>query len=82
MKVIFQVLNEVKHNFNKIPVNDVYDFVKYKFESNDRFDLEYFNISEESSLLEIKEIKENEKYRAFIAVFAGDVRLIDNIMLN
>jgi pantoate--beta-alanine ligase len=81
-KLIFEVLNEFKRSFNKVAVTDIYSFVKDKFDSNARFDLEYFNISEESSLVKIKELKENEKYRAFIAVFAGDVRLIDNIMLN
>jgi pantoate--beta-alanine ligase len=44
--------------------------------------LEYFTIADEKTLKTI-EIKESDKkYRAFIAVFAGEIRLIDNIPLR
>ena len=45
------------------------------------FELEYFQISESKNLVPIQQ-KKQTKYRAFIAVFVGDVRLIDNIALN
>ena len=43
--------------------------------------LEYFEIAQEETLLPIKNKIESQKYRAFIAVFAEKIRLIDNISL-
>ena len=39
-------------------------------------------IANEETLKPIKRKVKKNKYRAFIAVFAGDIRLIDNIALN
>ncbi|MCL4122949.1 UNVERIFIED_CONTAM: hypothetical protein GTU68_009599 [Idotea baltica] len=44
--------------------------------------LEYFMIADEKSLKPIKDKESDKKYRAFIAVFAGKIRLIDNISLH
>ena len=44
--------------------------------------LEYFEIANVKTLKPIEEKLKSEKYRAFIAVYAGGVRLIDNIALN
>ena len=46
------------------------------------FELEYFQISESENLAPIQQKNQTKTYRAFIAVFARDVRLIDNIALN
>ena len=43
---------------------------------------EYFTIANEKTLKSTKNKKTNKKYRAFIAVFAGEIRLIDNIKLK
>ena len=43
--------------------------------------LEYVEIADEDTLLPIETKNLTKKYRAFIAVFAGKVRLIDNISL-
>ncbi len=44
--------------------------------------LEYFEIAEEKSLMPTRQFEKEKHYRAFIAVFAGDIRLIDNIRLK
>lgn len=46
------------------------------------FTLEYFEICEEETLLPCKRKSKKKKYRAFIAVFIDNIRLIDNISLN
>ena len=45
-------------------------------------ELEYFTIADEATLETINKKETNKKYRAFIAVFAGEIRLIDNIRLK
>ncbi len=52
------------------------------FESNPRLDLEYFEIAERDTLASAIDIDPSKKYNAFIAAFAGPIRLIDNIALN
>ncbi|MCL4143518.1 UNVERIFIED_CONTAM: hypothetical protein GTU68_020871 [Idotea baltica] len=43
--------------------------------------LEYFEIANETTLKPDKQKMANDNYRAFLAVFAGEIRLIDNIAL-
>ncbi|WP_378186228.1 pantoate--beta-alanine ligase [Aquimarina sp. W85] len=79
---IYTVLQEVKKDFGTKNAADLKELVKQRFENHSLFKLEYFQISESTTLQPIVERKNDSKYRAFIAVFAGDVRLIDNIALN
>jgi len=53
-----------------------------QFEAHSFLTLEYFKIAEVSTLKSVKRKTKNKKYRAFIAVYANDVRLIDNLALN
>jgi pantoate--beta-alanine ligase len=52
------------------------------FQSNPLLKLEYFEIAEIDTLATALIYDPSKKYRAFIAAFAGPVRLIDNIALN
>ncbi len=56
--------------------------VKNEFIQNTELNLEYYEIADSETLKSAKEILADRKYRAFIAVFADKVRLIDNIALN
>ena len=49
---------------------------------NTTLELEYFTIAEEKTLKSEKSKGSDKKYRAFIAVFAGEIRLIDNLQLK
>ena len=44
--------------------------------------LEYFEIADETTLKETDFFYKDRNYRAFIVVFVGDVRLIDNMHLD
>ncbi len=80
--LIYKTLKQVKNDFGTKSVLDLTDWVSEQFKNNKVLELEYFEIAKVSDLKSIREKQKNIKYRAFIAVFAGEVRLIDNIALN
>jgi len=57
-------------------------FVENNMKRNEFLELEYFEIADIETLIPATEIIPDKKYRAFIAAFAGPIRLIDNIALN
>ena len=80
--LIYKTLRQVKNDFGTKSVKELTDWVSKQFKNNDLLELEYFEIAKVSDLKSIRRKRKNTKYRAFIAVFAGEVRLIDNIALN
>ena len=78
---IYRTLEEARGYFNNRSIAEVNDYVIQAFAANPAFEMEYFEIADEETLQPAK-IKENKKYRAFIAVVLSNVRLIDNISLN
>ena len=46
------------------------------------FELEYFVIADEETLENATILSPKKQYRAFIAVYANTIRLIDNISLS
>ena len=81
-KLLFEVLRDVKRLFGIKNVKELNSMVIEKFKNHPLFELEYFEIADTDSLKTVDIIDENKKYRAFLAVFADQVRLIDNIALN
>lgn len=80
--LIYKTLVEVKAKFKTDSATTVSEWVKKSFKKNTLFTLDYFQIAEETSLLPCVRKNKNKKYRAFIAVFINNVRLIDTISLN
>ncbi len=80
--VIFQILNTAKAFFQNNSVENTIQFVENEFKKHPEFELEYFEIADETTLLPISEKEANKKYRGFIAIFIENIRLIDNISLN
>ena len=78
-KIIFETLLKAKTMFGTKSANHVSDYVENVFKFNENFKLEYFEIAFEDSLLPCFENIKNKNCRAFIAVFCGDVRLIDTM---
>ena len=78
---IYFILKEAKIKFGTKSALEVTNWVKNQFKKNKDFELEYIQISDIETLKSVKRKSKNKKYRAFIAVFADDVRLIDNIAL-
>jgi pantoate--beta-alanine ligase len=78
---IYKTLKQAKIKFGTISALKVVQWVENEFKKQPLLELEYFEIAEEETLQTIKNKVEKQKYRAFIAVFAGKIRLIDNISL-
>lgn len=79
---IFKTLRTAKDKFGTESAQNIKDWVLKEFEENENFRLEYFEIADEETLTPIKNKIDQLKYRAFIAVYAEQVRLIDNLALN
>lgn len=79
---IYKTLKEVYKKFNKENIDAIELWVTKEFHKNEILELEYFTIAEEETLKPAKHKNSSKKYRAFIAVFAGKIRLIDNISLS
>jgi len=80
--LIQQTLLNVKKIFSEKDIKYIKKMVEDIFKSNDILELEYFEIANTSTLLSTNDKLPSINYRAFIAVFAGKVRLIDNVALN
>jgi len=80
--LIFKTLSEVLKKFNAHSISELNKFVIETFKNHPELDLEYFEIANSKTLKTAKRKRKNNSYRAFIAIFAGSVRLIDNFALN
>lgn len=80
--IIYQTLLQAKVLFQNETIESAIQLVQQTFENHPLFDLEYFVIADEETLSSSNTKEENKKYRAFIAVFVNNIRLIDTISLN
>jgi len=80
--IIYETIQESKLLFATKSAKEVTKFVAEKFKKNSKFELEYFQIADEKTLLPCIRKRKHKKYRAFIAVFVNNIRLIDTISLN
>ncbi|MDP4600259.1 MAG: pantoate--beta-alanine ligase [Polaribacter sp.] len=80
--IIYKILKKVKKKFPEETEGEISEWVENQFKNHPFLQLEYFTIADEKSLKPINIKEFDKKYRAFIAVFAGNIRLIDNIQLK
>lgn len=80
--IIYKTIQQAKVLFGTKSAKEVSDFVRKTFHNHPIFELEYFEIADETTLLPCIRKNKNKKYRAFIAVFVNKIRLIDTISLN
>ena len=81
-RLIHDTLVKVNDWFRIITIPEINQRVKDIFEDVEGFVLEYFTIADESTLKETDFFYKDKSFRAFIVVFAGEVRLIDNMHLD
>ena len=79
---IYKILCQVKKDFDSKSAQALRAWVTLQFENNPHLRLEYFEISNSKNLRPLSRKRTPQKYRAFIAAFAGEIRLIDNMALN
>lgn len=80
--LIYESLQEVNRNFRHRSINQLREQVASNFAENPHLELEYFEIASIKTLRPAQRKRQGNTYRAFIAAFAGEVRLIDNIALT
>jgi pantoate--beta-alanine ligase len=80
--IIYQTLLQAKVLFQNETIESAIQLVQQTFENHPLFNLEYFVIADEETLLSSITKEEDKNYRAFIAVFVNNIRLIDTISLN
>lgn len=79
--LIYKTLVKVNEWFRVISIPEIKKRVEEIFEQSD-YELEYFLIADEETLKETDFFYKDNSYRAFIVVFVGEVRLIDNMHLD
>ncbi|HTB06902.1 MAG TPA: pantoate--beta-alanine ligase [Bacteroidia bacterium] len=77
--LIPQTLLKVKEMWDKSSVTDIKKFVEDEFKKDGFLRLDYFQISDAKTLQAIKD--KSQPAVACIAVFDGNIRLIDNVLL-
>ncbi len=80
--LIYRTLKKAKENSHKMSLIDTKMWVTNEINSINGFKLEYFEVLDADNLNVISDWNEAEKIIGCIAVFLGDVRLIDNIFLR
>jgi pantoate--beta-alanine ligase len=80
--IIYQILSDAKKLFQTNSAEKTILFVENELKKHTEFQLEYFEIADEATLLSVSEKENNKNYRGFIAIFIENIRLIDNISLN
>lgn len=78
---IYRILSEVKRRFPHSDLLELKSYVVNEFDKQSELKLEYFEIVDDKELQPIRSSSVNVPCTACIAVFAGKIRLIDNVQL-
>ncbi|MCW5518366.1 pantoate--beta-alanine ligase [Aureitalea sp. L0-47] len=78
---IYKVLMEVRTRFSSESISNLKKFVEERFLHHELLKLEYFEIANEKTLVPAVRKRKHNRYRGFIAVHSGSIRLIDNVAL-
>jgi len=80
--IIYNTISKAKMQFKTKSATMISKWVNNQFKNIPDFELEYFQIADEATLLPCIRKNKGKQYRAFIAVYINKVRLIDTISLN
>ena len=80
--IIYKILKKTAEKTQTQSINEIKKWVLNEFKKHSFFELEYFVIAEEETLENATILSPKKQYRAFIAVYANTIRLIDNISLT
>ena len=80
--LLYKALLEAKELMHSLSPLEIEKTISAKFTNIEHIKLQYFNILTDKSFSRIKNTNYRERYRAFIACQIGNVRLIDNIVLE
>ncbi len=83
--VIFKTISKASRMFKKCNIAEIKKYVVETIGSTEGFDVEYFEIADDSELIPLEDktgIRKERSYYGCVAVRAGKVRLIDNIEIQ
>ena len=81
-ELIYKALSKAKRMFESNSIESIEHEVKTMFQQHPAMELEYFNIVKTKDLVPTQDKETGENYRAFIAAYLSEVRLIDNMAIN
>jgi len=81
-ELIYKALSKAKRMFESNSIETIEHEVKTMFKQHPSLELEYFNIVKTKDLIPTQHKETGENYRAFIAAYLSEVRLIDNMAIN
>ncbi len=79
--IIYTTITRAASMFNNFNIPEIKDFLRNSINSTPGFQIEYFEIVDDTELMPVNdkiELRPGKKYFGCIAVWAGNVRLIDN----
>jgi len=79
---IYQAMKKVEKKYNTNTINELKSYFKEAVELSPLLKVEYVEIADELTLEPIDQKLDKQHVRLFVAVHAGDVRLIDNLKIN
>lgn len=79
--LISKTLFDIKKSFNDKNINQWKQLIEEKFANSSILKLEYIEFADSETLEVINNAETNKNIAVFIAAYAGNIRLIDNIVL-
>ena len=79
---IHRILRKTSTDFNHKTISQLVAEAQSAFKEVPSLELEYFEIARADNLRADPKKAPNTRYRAFVAAYLGEVRLIDNMALN
>ncbi len=76
---IYRILQSAKARTGTLNPQELKAWVEQQFEKEPEFRLDYFEIADDTTLQPVEKWDKNTGTMGFVAVFLGNVRLIDNI---
>ena len=79
---IFKILTEAQQLSQTMSPEDLVKWGENVFNNQPEFKLDYFQISDNKSLMPILAKDNNKSARLLVAAYLGEIRLIDNVLIN
>lgn len=81
-KLLYKTLQWTAKQIGKIPLAQIREKVYEDFQNHPAFQLDYFCIADTQTLVPVQKMSAGKKYRAFIAAYLKQIRLIDNMPIT
>lgn len=80
--IVYKALSFARSSFGTLPIHEIEVQAKSMIEGEPNYTVDYFQLADARTLEPLNSEDKNAEPVALAAVFAGDVRLIDNLLLK